>query len=100
MKTFTSLAMTNALQYNHSVKARILVRFISEGKQTELRGKALKGGHTVWNMKSGTPKPIQVTSLDKAVKECLKSRPSTRSRQRRQGAACNPHWLLSVMLRN
>lgn len=53
-------------------KARILVRFISEGKQTELRGKALKGGYTVWKMKSGTPTPIHVANLEKAVKECLK----------------------------
>ncbi len=53
-------------------KARILVRFISEGKQTALRGKALKGGYTVWKMKLGTPTPIHVASLDKAVKECLK----------------------------
>jgi len=53
-------------------KARILVRFISEGKQTELRGKALKGGYTVWKMKSGAPTPIHVGSLDKAVVECLK----------------------------
>lgn len=48
------------------------VRFISEGKQTELRGKAIKGGYTVWKMKSGSPTPIHVDSLDKAVKECLK----------------------------
>jgi type III restriction enzyme len=53
-------------------KIKIFVRFISEGKQTELRGKALKGGYTVWKMKSGTPTPIHVETLDKAVKECLK----------------------------
>jgi type III restriction enzyme len=53
-------------------KIKIFVRFISEGKQTELRGKALKGGYTVWKMKSGTPTPIHVATLDKAVKECLK----------------------------
>lgn len=53
-------------------KTKVLVRFISEGKQKELRGKALKGGYTVWKMKSGAPTPIHVSSLDKAVKECLK----------------------------
>lgn len=51
---------------------KLLVRFITEGKQTELRGKAIKGGYTVWKMKSGTPTPIHVANLDKAVKECLK----------------------------
>lgn len=53
-------------------KTRLLVRFITEGKQTALRGKAIKGGYTVWKMKSGTPTPIHVADLDKAVKECLK----------------------------
>lgn len=53
-------------------KAKVLVRFISEGKQTELCGKAIKGGYTVWKMKSGAPTPIHVSSLDMAVKECLK----------------------------
>lgn len=53
-------------------KTKLLVRFITEGKQTELRGKAIKGGYTVWKMKSGTPTPIYVADLDKAVKECLK----------------------------
>lgn len=53
-------------------KTRVQVRFISEGKQTELRGKAIKGGYTVWKMKSGSPAPIHVDDLDKAVKECLK----------------------------
>lgn len=52
--------------------ARILVRLISEGKQAELRGKALKGGYTVWKMKSGSPTPIYVESLQKAIKECLR----------------------------
>lgn len=52
-------------------KTKILVRFITEGKQSELRGKPLKGGYTVWKMKSGTPTPIYVDDLDKAVKECL-----------------------------
>lgn len=53
-------------------KIRIYVRFISEGKQTELRGKAIKGGYTVWKMKSGTPTPVYVTDLNKAVGECLR----------------------------
>ena len=53
-------------------KIKLQVRFISEGKQTELRGKFLKGGFTVWKMKSGSPTPIHVDDLDKAVKECLK----------------------------
>lgn len=53
-------------------KANIFVRFISVGKQMKLRGKAFTGGYTVWKMKSGTPTPIHVSSLDKAVKECLK----------------------------
>jgi len=53
-------------------KTRINVRFITEGKQSELRGKALKGGYTVWKMKSCAPAPIHVTSLEKAVEESLK----------------------------
>lgn len=53
-------------------KTKLLVRFVTEGKQTELRGKAIKGGYTVWKMKSGTPTPIHLADLEKAVKECLK----------------------------
>ncbi|KLN57520.1 DEAD/DEAH box helicase family protein [Variovorax paradoxus] len=53
-------------------KTKVYVRFITEGKQTELRGKTIKGGYTVWKMKSGAPVPIQVDTLDKAMKECLK----------------------------
>ena len=53
-------------------KTKLHVRFVSEGKQTALRAKAMKGGYTVWKMKSGSPTPIHVDSLDKAVKECLK----------------------------
>jgi len=45
---------------------------ITEGKQSQLRGKAIKGGYTVWKMKAGSPTPIHVDDLDKAVKECLK----------------------------
>lgn len=51
---------------------KIRVRFISEGTQNELRGKAVKGGYTVWKMKSGAPTPIHVDDLTKALKECLK----------------------------
>lgn len=51
---------------------KLQVRFISEGKQSELRGKALNGGYTVWKMKSGTPKPIHVSDLKTAVAESLK----------------------------
>lgn len=53
-------------------KTRVLVRFITEGKQTELRGKAIKGGYTVWKIKSGTPTAINVNDLGKAVSECLR----------------------------
>lgn len=53
-------------------RTKVQVRFISEGKQSELRGKAIKGGYTVWKMKTGSPKPIHVDTLDKAVTECLK----------------------------
>jgi len=50
---------------------KVMVRLISEGKQTELRGKAIKGGYTVWKMKSGNQTPIHVADLEKAVVECL-----------------------------
>lgn len=53
-------------------KTRVLVRFITEGKQSQLRGKALPGGYTVWKMKSGSPSAIHVSDLDVAVSECLK----------------------------
>lgn len=53
-------------------RTKLQVRFVSEGKQSELRGKPLKGGYTVWRMKVGTPTPIHVDSLAKAVKECIK----------------------------
>lgn len=53
-------------------KTKLLVRFITVGKQTKLCGKAIKGGYTVWKMKSGTPTAIHVTDINKAVKECLK----------------------------
>ena len=53
-------------------KTKIQVRFISEGKQSKLREKPIKGGYTVWKMKSGNPTPIFMDDLEKAVKECLK----------------------------
>lgn len=52
---------------------KMLTRFISEGKQTSIGGKAIKGGYTVWKMKAGSPVAIHVSSLDMAVKECLKT---------------------------
>lgn len=53
-------------------KTKIQVRFITEGKQSELRGKAIKGGYTIWKMKTGSPSSIHVDTLEKAVIECLK----------------------------
>jgi type III restriction enzyme len=53
-------------------KTKVQVRFISEGNQSKLREKALKGGYTVWKMKSGTPTPIHVADLNAAVKESLR----------------------------
>lgn len=52
---------------------KLLTRFISEGKQTVIGGKATKDGYTVWKMKGGAPTPIHVSNLDQAVKECLKA---------------------------
>ncbi len=51
---------------------KLLTRFISEGKQTTIGGKATKDGFTVWKMKGGSPTPIHVSSMDQAVRECLK----------------------------
>ena len=53
-------------------KTKVLVRFITVGKQSKLREKATRGGYTVWKMKSGSPTPIYMDNLDKAVKECLR----------------------------
>ncbi len=53
-------------------KTKGYARFITEGKQTELRGKTTKGGYTVRKMKVGSPVAIHVDTLDKAQKECLK----------------------------
>lgn len=53
-------------------KTKLLTRFISEGKQTELKGKPMPGGFTVWKMKSGTPTPVHVDTINAAVKECLR----------------------------
>lgn len=52
---------------------KLLTRFISEGTQTSIGGKATKGGYTVWKMKNGSPTAIHTSNLDQAVKECLKS---------------------------
>lgn len=51
---------------------KMLTRFISEGKQTVIGGKAIRDGYTVWKMKNGSPTPIHASNLDQAVKECLK----------------------------
>jgi len=48
-------------------KTKVQVRCITEGKQSELRGKVIKGGYTVWKMKGGSPTPIHIKTLDKAV---------------------------------
>jgi len=53
-------------------KTRALVRFITEGRQSALLEKPLKGGYTVWKMKLGSPTPIFVTDLQKAVSEALR----------------------------
>lgn len=58
------------IQEDH--KTRLLTRFVSEGRQTALKAKPLPGGYTVWKMKSGSPTPVHVASLDAAVKECLR----------------------------
>jgi len=51
---------------------RMLTRFITEGKQANIGGKAVKGGFTVWKMKAGSPAAVHVSSIDEAAKECLK----------------------------
>lgn len=51
---------------------KMLTRFITEGKQTALREKPTKGGFTVWKMKGGSPTAIHVSTIEDAVKECLK----------------------------
>lgn len=58
------------IQEDGSTKVR--VRFITEGSQSELRGKVSKGGYTVWKMKAGSPAAIQVNDLGDALTECLK----------------------------
>ena len=52
---------------------KVLTRFITEGKQSTIGGKAIKGGYTVWKMKGGSPTPIHVSTIDQAVKECVKA---------------------------
>jgi len=58
------------IQEDH--KTRLRTRFISEGKQAALKAKPLPGGYTVWKMKSGSPTPVYVKSLEEAVVECLR----------------------------
>jgi type III restriction enzyme len=53
-------------------KTKVHTRFISQGKQADLRSKAVGGGYTVWKMKNGAPIGIHVDDLVKAVKECLR----------------------------
>jgi type III restriction enzyme len=53
-------------------KSKVLVRFITEGKQKKLMEKPAKEGFTVWKMKSGNPTPVHVSTMDAAIKECLK----------------------------
>jgi type III restriction enzyme len=53
-------------------KVKLQVRFITEGKQKKLMEKPIKGGFTVWKIKSGNPTPIHVATMGDAVKECLK----------------------------
>lgn len=53
-------------------KTMLKVRFITEGKQEKLRDKPIKGGYTVWKLKSGSPTPIYTANLAQAVSECLK----------------------------
>lgn len=58
------------IQEDHKIKLQ--TRFITEGKQSILQGKALAGGFTVWKMRSGSPTAIHVDTLAKAVNECLR----------------------------
>ena len=53
-------------------KTKLRVRFVTAGKQLKLRDKVIKGGFTVWKMKSGSPTAIHVRSLKTAVTESLK----------------------------
>jgi len=51
---------------------KLLTRFVTEGKQDQLRGKVIKGGFTVWKVKGGSPTPVQVETIDEAIKEAMK----------------------------
>ena len=51
---------------------KILVRFITEGKQAKLLEKPAPDGYTVWKMKSGSPTPIHVQTLQQAIVESLR----------------------------
>ncbi len=53
-------------------RVKVQVRFITEGKQKKLLEKPAKEGFTVWKMKSGSPTPIHVKTMEEAVAECIK----------------------------
>jgi len=53
-------------------RTRVLVRFVSQGRQTDLRQKATKGGYTVWKMKGGNPVAVFVDSIEDAVVEAIR----------------------------
>jgi type III restriction enzyme len=53
-------------------RTKLSVRLITEGRQTELRGKVTKGGYTVWRMKTQGPAPVYVDDIHAAVAESLR----------------------------
>jgi type III restriction enzyme len=53
-------------------RTKLSVRLITEGRQTELRGKVTKGGYTVWRMRTQGPAPVHVSDIHAAVAESLK----------------------------
>ncbi len=53
-------------------KVAVQVRLISRGKQTEVGKKATGDGFTVWKMRGGQVLAVHVSSMDKAVAECLR----------------------------
>jgi hypothetical protein len=59
--------LVNFLTLKKTEKQNCKYVLITEGKQTKLRDKVLKGGYTVWKMKNANPTPIHVADLDKAV---------------------------------
>ena len=52
--------------------SKVLVRFITKGRQSKLLEKPVSGGFTIWKMKSGAPTPIHVQTIQQAVAESLK----------------------------